>query len=263
MIPSPKTAMRVSAPPENRLRKPRTPEDFEAAVSWATLEKLTKGTGTLAPNWYRAMMVSVKRTFLRRSGIRKMLARLASMGLLDAAVGRCYRLVRALPWAGGRPWPNGSGTTVTEPPAAVIAVSADLEKAWASTRRARESSPPPRTLTRSPLLGEAELDQAGEVDGVALDALEGAEVDRGVVDPEGVREAPELGDALHQRQLAALEAQRDRVAGALALWCPGRRSCRPCRRCRAPPGGGRGSTRRVGGARGPSWSAFLVVRRRA
>src|ERR1700674_76236 len=126
MIPSPNTAIRVSAPPENRLRKPSTPEDFEAAVSWATLEKLTKGTGTLAPNWYRAMTVSVKRTFLRRSGIRKMLARLASMGLLDAAVGRCYGLVRALPWACGRSWPNGSGSTVLDPPAPVMVASAGL-----------------------------------------------------------------------------------------------------------------------------------------
>src|SRR5450432_180937 len=151
MIPRPNTAMRVRAPPENRLRKPRTPDDFDAAVSWATLEKLTKGTGTLAPNWYRAMMVSVKMTFLRRSGIRKMLARLESMGLLDAAVGRLYRLVRALPCAGGRPWPNGSGTTVMDPPAPVMVASADLEKACASTRMARDSAPPPRTLTRSPL----------------------------------------------------------------------------------------------------------------
>src|SRR5271156_628975 len=102
MMPSPKTAIRVRAPPENRLRNPSTPDDLDAASSCWTLEKLTNGTGTLAPNWYRAMMVSVKRTFFRRSGIRKMLARLASMGLLDAAVGRCYRLVRALPWAGGR-----------------------------------------------------------------------------------------------------------------------------------------------------------------
>src|ERR1035441_8910952 len=97
------------------------------------------------------MMVSVKRTFLRRSGIRKMLARLASIGLLDAAVGRCYRLVRALPCAGGRPWPKGRGTTAVDPPAEVIEASADLEKAWASTRIARVSSPPPRIFTRSPL----------------------------------------------------------------------------------------------------------------
>src|ERR1700722_11433148 len=137
MIPRPNTAMRVSAPPENRLRNPSTPDDLEAASSCWTFEKLTKGTGTLAPNWYRAMMVSVKTTFLRRSGMRKMLAKLASMGLLDAAGGRRYRLVRGLPCAGGRSWPNGSGPTVIEPPAAVMAASADLEKAWASTRRER------------------------------------------------------------------------------------------------------------------------------
>ena len=178
MIPSPNTAMRVSAPPEKRLRKPSTPDDFDAASSCWTFEKLTKGTGTFAPNWYRAMMVSVKTTFLRRSGIRKMLARLASMGLLDAAVGRCYRLVRALPCAGGRSWPNGRGTTVTDPPAAVMAASADLEKAWASTRTARVSSPPPRTLTRSPLLASPEATKPARSIESPSTACEGADVDR-------------------------------------------------------------------------------------
>ncbi len=217
MIPSPKTAMRVSAPPEKRLRKPSTPEDFDAAESCATFEKLTKGTGTLAPNWYRAMMVRVKRTFLRRSGIRKMLARLASMGFLDGAVGRCYRLVRAFPRAGGRPWPNGGGTTVTVPPAEVIVSVADFENAWADTVSLRVRVPPPRTLTRSPLLARPSSTKRGQVDGVALDLLQRADVDRGVGDPEGVGEAAELRDALHQRELAALEAERHRVACALAL----------------------------------------------
>jgi hypothetical protein len=50
MIPSPNTAIRVSAPPLNRLRNPRTPDDFDAASSWATFEKFTKGAGTFAPN---------------------------------------------------------------------------------------------------------------------------------------------------------------------------------------------------------------------
>src|ERR1700735_175526 len=71
------------------------------------------------------MMASVNRTFLRRSAIRKMFAKLDSMGALRRlSVGRCYRLVRALPLAGGRPLPNGGGTTVTEPPAPVTAASA-------------------------------------------------------------------------------------------------------------------------------------------
>src|SRR5581483_4314301 len=58
------------------------------------------------------------------------------------------RWVRALPLAGGRPWPNGGGRTSTVPPAEVIADSADFENAWALTCTERVSSPRPRTLTR-------------------------------------------------------------------------------------------------------------------
>src|SRR5450432_226907 len=186
MIPRPNTAMRVRAPPENRLRKPRTPDDFDAAVSWATLEKLTKGTGTLAPNWYRAMMVSVKMTFLRRSGIRKMLARLESMGLLDAAVGRLYRLVRALPCAGGRPWPNGSGTTVMDPPAPVMVLGRLGEGVRLHPDGPGQRSAP-QDLDQVSLVGQAQLHQTGQVDGVSLDGGERTHVDRGVLDAEGVR----------------------------------------------------------------------------
>ena len=39
-----------------------------------------------------------------------------------------------MPFTGGRPFPNGGGRTATLPPAAVMALSADLEKAWALTR---------------------------------------------------------------------------------------------------------------------------------
>ena len=47
---------------------------------------------------------------------------------------RHYRFIKALPEAGGRPLPKGSGIRSTLPPAVVIAASADAEKAWAETR---------------------------------------------------------------------------------------------------------------------------------
>ena len=46
---------------------------------------------------------------------------------------------------------------------------------------------------------------------------EGVEVDRRVLDAEGVGEALQLGDALDERQLAALEAGGDLATGLLAL----------------------------------------------
>src|SRR5579875_814479 len=79
MTPNPKMASRTRAPPENRLRNPRTPD--EPAWCWSrwTAAKLTPGTGTLAPSWESAITTSVNRTLFRRSGTRKMLPSLVSM----------------------------------------------------------------------------------------------------------------------------------------------------------------------------------------
>ena len=68
MIPSPNTAMRVSAPPENRSMNARNPLcPWALRASWS-LPMSTTGTGTCEPKRYTAMMSSVKRIFLRRSG---------------------------------------------------------------------------------------------------------------------------------------------------------------------------------------------------
>src|SRR5436853_6366041 len=79
MIPSPKTAKRVRAPPEKRLRNPRIPPALACCSSCCTALKLMPGTGTFAPNWYREMMSRVKRTLFRRSGTLDMFLRLESM----------------------------------------------------------------------------------------------------------------------------------------------------------------------------------------
>ena len=68
MIPSEKTARRVSAPPENRLMMPRNPPDLARRALVARIPMSTTGTGTCEPNRKTAMMNSVKRIFARRSG---------------------------------------------------------------------------------------------------------------------------------------------------------------------------------------------------
>ncbi len=130
------------------------------------------------------------------------------------------RLDRALPAAGGRPWPNGSGRTSTVPPAAVIAASADLEKPWADTRSERVSSPRPEHLDQAVLVDQAVGPEGVGADDVALELLEGVEVDDGELDPERVAEALELRHPPAERHLATLEPGLDRAAGVLALGAP-------------------------------------------
>ena len=97
MIPSPNTAIRVSPPPEKRLRKPSTPDDLEAASSCCDLGEVDERDRYVGPELVQGDDGQREEDLLAKVGNAKMLSRLASMGLLDAAVGRCYRLVRALP----------------------------------------------------------------------------------------------------------------------------------------------------------------------
>src|SRR3954452_24700184 len=73
MMPSAKTESLSSAPPLNRLtRSYRLPDAPE--VDWrqsCTFWKLTNGAGMNEPSRKIAMIASVKRIFLRRSGVRK------------------------------------------------------------------------------------------------------------------------------------------------------------------------------------------------
>ncbi len=81
MIPRAKMARCSSAPPENRLIREYSPawSPLSAAVAqmsiWLTL---TLGTGTIDPNRKTARIPSVKRIFLRRSGVRNALAKAES-----------------------------------------------------------------------------------------------------------------------------------------------------------------------------------------
>ena len=80
MIPSENTANRVSAPPENRSMNCRAPCVFTLFCSCASAEKLRSGTGTREPIRNTAMIASVNRIFLRRSGILNALPNAFSTG---------------------------------------------------------------------------------------------------------------------------------------------------------------------------------------
>src|SRR5436305_8878306 len=218
MIPSPKTANRVRAPPENRLRKPRIPPALACCSSCCTALKLMPGTGTFAPNWYSEMMSRVKRTLFRRSGTLNMFLRLESMEAPRpancSAVGQGVALRRRTTAAeGGRDDPHGT------------ACCGD-GRLGRGREGVRLDAQGPVDLATAQNLHQASLvDQPGRterlgVDLVALGGVQRIEVDDVVLHPEGVLEPLELGDPLGQRQLATLEARLHRVPRPLALHAP-------------------------------------------
>src|SRR5579884_2298058 len=94
MIPSPKTAKRVRAPPENRLRKLSTPPLDEALSSdWSCLKSIP-GMGTQDPSRYTRMITTVNRILFRRSGTLNMFFKLESVFFI--AVPSSYRHRRDL-----------------------------------------------------------------------------------------------------------------------------------------------------------------------
>jgi hypothetical protein len=78
MMPSPNTAMCVSAPPENRSMNDRKPPAPCCLNAFCSVPMSTIGTGTCEPNRYTAIMNSVKRILLRRSGTLKALTKALS-----------------------------------------------------------------------------------------------------------------------------------------------------------------------------------------
>src|SRR5436190_796703 len=76
---------------------------------------------------------------------------------------------------------------------------------------------PAQDLDQAVLVHEALGPEGVGVDVVALEALEGVEIDHRVLDPERVLEALELGDPAGERHLATLEPDGDRAASGLAL----------------------------------------------
>ena len=124
--------------------------------------------------------------------------------------GRCPRQAVAR-------WRRAAAPARRYPRLPVMAASAAFENAWAETRTGRASEPWPRTLTSA--LGRTRPASTRVCDRHLVDAqgVERRQVDRGVLDAEGVGEPLQLGDALHEGELATLEAGRHGVAGLLPL----------------------------------------------
>src|SRR3712207_1287254 len=221
MILSPKMAKRVSAPPENRARNPSTPPSRDWSSSCCTASKSTPGVGTCDPNRYRARTRSVKRILFRRSGTRNTFFKLESTWQL---LGR--RVSARLPVGEGVPL--GGRTAVAEGRGQDLHGTArGGDGPFGAAREGVCLHPdgtgqlaPAEDLDQAVLVDEPGGPEALRRDLVAADGLEGVEVDHGVLDPERVLEALQLGDALLQGQLAALEADGHGVAGALALGAP-------------------------------------------
>src|SRR5438067_826899 len=97
MIPSENTANFVSAPPENRSMNWRR-LCWLPWMAWASALTLMLGTGTWEPSRYTAMIITVNRIFLRRSGILNALTKALSierrfLALGSSSEGLVYRLM--------------------------------------------------------------------------------------------------------------------------------------------------------------------------
>ena len=160
--------------------------------------------------------------------------------------------------AGGRSLPNGSGTSEIDPARTGDGRLGRLGEGVGLDPQGPGQLAAAQDLDQVPLVGQARRHQGGDVRGVPLDGAQGADVDRGVLHPERVLEAAELGDPLHEGQLATLEAHRDGVAGALALGPAAGRLATLAGDAAADPLARAVGTLPGGGAHGPSWSAFLV-----
>jgi hypothetical protein len=111
---------------------------------------------------------------------------------------------------------NGGGRISTEPPAASIAARADADGVHLHAHRALDAAAAEHLHERA-LVGDAAGHEGRGIDLGDAEGVDRVEVDRLVLDAEGIGEALELRDALLERHLTTLEAAGDRVAGVLAL----------------------------------------------
>src|SRR5215216_6262581 len=80
MIPSAKSAMRDSPPPENVFNRFRTPPPPNCSCTDSTADVLMPGTGMCAPKRYTASIAAVNSSFLRISATVKALRIVESIG---------------------------------------------------------------------------------------------------------------------------------------------------------------------------------------
>src|SRR5579875_2136824 len=148
-----------------------------------------------------AMTSRVKRTLLRRSGTRKMLPRRASTAL-----------------------PVREGVAPGRWTARRVRQRDLLDRATRGRDRLpcrrREGVPAPEDLHERALPHEARVGELVGAEVRRADGVERVEVHRRVLDTEGIGEAAQLRDPLHERELPALEPCRDGVACPLPLGAP-------------------------------------------
>ena len=215
MIPSANTANWVSAPPEKSCRKPSTPPSSACVRRVADGVEVDARHGDeraepvdrdhqqreqhLVPEVRDAEDVEERSP----SGSRV-------PGRISGWCGRC-------PWPADDRRPTAAARSPRVPPAPVMAASADLETPWALTVTLRVSSPRPRILTNfflptRPLARRVSGETSSRPDSSIVSRLMAWYSTRN-----GLLKPPQLGDALVQGQLAALEAGGDGAAGPLAL----------------------------------------------
>ena len=107
MIPRKKIDTLVIAPPAKRSRNPITPPFFAWSCRSLIASKLTNGTGRCAPNRYTAMIATVKKILLRRSGTRNMFRSRDNTAEPPAASSKRDRQLTG--WRVRSPWPAGDG----------------------------------------------------------------------------------------------------------------------------------------------------------
>ena len=137
---------------------------------------------------------------------------------------RGYRLVSALPRAGGRPWPKGRGRISTLPPAASMAVRAEADTAWTCDPHGAVQLPPAEHLDQGTLADAARRHSAWS--GVASSPGKVSRVSRfttAYATRNGLWKPLSLGIRWASWQLTAFEPGRHGVAGACALGATARR----------------------------------------
>ena len=225
MIPSAKSANWVSAPPENSWRKPtHAAAGLGLALELLDGVEVDAGRGDERADPVEGDDQQGEEDLPPQIGDPEHVPDAGQHGLgswsaaLPAAADDLdQRLANWLPWTGGRRSPHGLGRTSTVPPAAVMAASADLEKAWAFTVTLRVSSPRPSTLMRAPLWARP---LAWSVAGLISSRPLSSMVSRLMPwysTRNGLLKPLSFGMPHVQRHLPALEAGGDVAAGLLAL----------------------------------------------
>src|SRR5690242_14931994 len=129
MMPSAKTDNWSSAPPENRsssVKMPLLPRLFTASMHFCTFVYDTPGLGIVAPSRYTAIIATVNKIFLRRSGV------LNALMKGDDTASSCAKVSARL---------GGLGPAHTDAPGEIGSDAYDWFRKRTLTARARSITP--------------------------------------------------------------------------------------------------------------------------